>query len=198
MIALWCSGNTSVFGAEFPGSSPGEATNFIQSSFKGAFVVLVIIMKEIYIAPEKFIENGKFSIFLAGTIDSGNSEDWQTQIIKNLPENLDINIFNPRRSEWPSDSDHNEVEKQIMWELELLERADLIIFNILPQSKSPISLMEIGLFARFSYKVAIFCKEDFYRYDNIKCVANKYNLLLNNTNNVENICNFITHDMIEM
>lgn len=29
MIASWCSGNTSVFGAEFPGSNPGEATNFI-------------------------------------------------------------------------------------------------------------------------------------------------------------------------
>lgn len=154
-------------------------------------------MKEIYTAPEKFIENKKYSIFLAGTIDSGNSEDWQYQIIKNLPENLDINIFNPRRLEWPSDSDHNEVEKQIMWELELLERADLIIFNILPQSKSPITLMEIGLFARFSYKVAIFCKENFYRFDNVRCVANKFNLLLNRTNNIESIRNFIMHNIKE-
>lgn len=154
-------------------------------------------MKEIYTAPEKFVENKKYSIFLAGTIDSGNSEDWQMQIIKNLPENLDINIFNPRRSDWPSDSDHNEVEKQIMWELELLERADLIIFNILSQSKSPITLMEIGLFARLSHKVAIFCDKDFYRFDNVRCVANKFNLLLNRTNNIDSICNFIMHNIVQ-
>lgn len=153
-------------------------------------------MNNIYTAPQNFVENGKFSVFLAGTIDSGNSEDCQREIIENLQDNLDINIFNPRRSEWPSDSDHNEIEKQIIWELDLLERADLIIFNILPNSKSPISLMEIGLFARSPHKVGIFCENNFYRYDNVKCVANKFHLNLYNTNNIADICEFISKRVI--
>ena len=51
--------------------------------------------------------------------------------------------------------------------------------NLLPDSKSPISLMELGLFAR-SRKIFVICPQEFYRYDNVRIVAERYNISLYN------------------
>ena len=132
-----------------------------------------------------FPEN-TIKIFLAGTIDSGNSKNWQMELIRKFQErnNPNIFLFNPRRDNWPKDSDHNEVEKQINWEHKYLDDSDLIIMNILPDSKSPISLMEIGLYAQ-SGKLIVFCNENFYRYDNVKLVCKKYNIPIYDYNDSE-------------
>ena len=123
-------------------------------------------------------------IFLAGTIDNGNSIDWQREVINLFStESGDITFFNPRRADWPSDDAHNEITKQINWELDHLERADLIVMNILGSSKSPISLMEIGLFAK-SGKLLVFCPENYYRFDNVKVVCDRYNIPLFDTNDL--------------
>lgn len=44
-------------------------------------------------------ENGWDNIFLAGTIEQGNSDDWQSVVINKLKAKR-VNIFNPRRSTW--------------------------------------------------------------------------------------------------
>ena len=90
-------------------------------------------------------------VFLGGTIDNGKSIDWQKTLIGELNSCDTVHpiiVYNPRREDWPDSNDNNEIEKQINWELYHLERADLIVMNILGSSKSPISLLELGLFAR--------------------------------------------------
>jgi len=126
------------------------------------------------------------NLFLGGTIDDGNSVDWQTALIDELNScdtKKPIMIYNPRREKWDANADTNEVDKQIEWELYHLERADLIVMNILGNSKSPISLMEIGLFAR-SGKLIVFCNPSFYRYENVKIVCNSYGAQLYDTNDI--------------
>ena len=51
--------------------------------------------------------------------------------------------------------------------------ADFILMNFLPDSKSPITLLELGLFAR-SGKLYVVCTEGFYRYDNVRITCAKY------------------------
>ena len=79
------------------------------------------------------------NLFLGGTIDNGNSLDWQKALTDEL-NSCDtvhpIMIYNPRRKEWPAAEAHDEIDKQINWELYHLERADLIVMNILPKSRS--------------------------------------------------------------
>jgi hypothetical protein len=41
------------------------------------------------------------SVFLAGSIEMGQAEDWQTQLERTLAD-LDIIVLNPRRDEWDS------------------------------------------------------------------------------------------------
>jgi hypothetical protein len=149
---------------------------------------------------EKIEKNNFLSIFLAGTIDMGNSKDWQHQVIERFKElaethkneienkNGSIHLYNPRRIEGFG-SDKAELEYQVNWELDHLENANIIIMNLLPNSKSPISLMEIGLFAR-SRKLVIICPPEFYRYDNVRIVAERYNIKLYN-----NIDEFFNKEM---
>jgi hypothetical protein len=112
------------------------------------------------------------SIFLAGTIDDGKSEDWQSKLIEEFSE-YNITILNPRRNNWGDLSD-NELRKQITWEFDHLEKADIIFMYIIGTSKSPISLLEMGIHIKDS-KLIVVCEPEFYRYDNVRITCEYYN-----------------------
>ena len=112
------------------------------------------------------------SIFLAGTIDDGKSEDWQSKLIKEFSE-YNITILNPRRNNW-GDLPNNELHKQITWELDHLEKADIIFMYIIGTSKSPISLLEMGIHIK-DLKLIVVCEPEFYRYENVKITCEYYN-----------------------
>ena len=145
----------------------------------------------IIITPEK-IKNkgankiGAKSVFLAGTIDNGNSLNGQDNTILELI-NLgvkNLEVFNPRREHWNSNPTKEEMEKQIKWEQEHLDKADVIAMVLLDDSKSPISLLELGLYAK-SKKMIVFCTDKFYRYDNVRLTCEKYNIPLINSTNID-------------
>ena len=112
------------------------------------------------------------SIFLAGTIDDGKSEDWQSKLIEELSDH-EITILNPRRNNWGDLSD-NELRKQITWELDHLEKADIIFMYIIGTSKSPISLLEMGIHIK-DLKLIVVCEPEFYRYENVRITCEYYN-----------------------
>lgn len=135
-----------------------------------------------YYPPENIsYRNRKFkSIFLAGTIDDNNSVDWQRSVINELKLHKDFYyIFNPRRKDWDSswlpEFSNPNFYQQVNWELNALDNADIIIMYFLPDSKSPISLLELGLYAT-SGKLRVVCPDGFYRKGNVEIVCNKYNI----------------------
>ncbi len=121
---------------------------------------------------------GERSIFLAGSIDMGRAEDWQKTLGDLLPhENLVL--LNPRRKDWDISWEQrieNPVFKaQVKWELDGLERADLIVFYFAADSKSPITLLELGLFAH-SGRAVVCCPAEFWRKGNVDIVCQKYKI----------------------
>ena len=130
--------------------------------------------------PEEISRNDSFTkIFLAGTIDMGNSRDWQTEIHDRFSEmNGRYILFNPRQENWDA-TRPGEMDYQVKWELDHLEEADMIIMYILGTSKSPISLLEMGLHAK-SGKMYVICEKDFYRYDNVRITCDYYEVPLYN------------------
>lgn len=54
------------------------------------------------------------------------------------------------------------------WQKDVVE-----LFEKAPGSKSPITLLELGLFAK-SGKLHVVCTEGFYRYDNVRITCAKY------------------------
>jgi len=143
----------------------------------------------IIITPEEIKNKGENkigakSVFLAGTIDNGNSLNWQDKTIIELI-NLgvkNLEVYNPRREHWNPNPTKEEMEKQIKWEQEHLDKADVIAMVLLDDSKSPISLLELGLYAK-SKKLIVFCTPNFYRWDNVRLTCEKYNIeLVQDTN----------------
>ena len=130
--------------------------------------------------PEHIADDTSFTrIFLAGTIDMGNSRNWQAEIQdKFAAMNGRYILFNPRQENWDA-SRPGEMDYQVRWELDHLEQADIIIMYILGSSKSPISLLEMGLHAG-SGKMTVICEPDFYRYDNVRITCDYYGVPLYN------------------
>lgn len=116
------------------------------------------------------------SLFLGGTIDQGKSEEWQAKIIDALKDE-DLTIYNPRRLNWDSTWEQKEENEnfrdQVNWELTCLEKSDLVIMYFAPNSKSPISLLEFGMFYK---KMIVCCPEGFWRKGNVDIVCRKYNV----------------------
>lgn len=122
---------------------------------------------------------GEVRVFLGGTIDLGNSEDWQSRIINDIKSRVsvdtDVAVFNPRRETWYGKpvTDNHEFVRQVEWEMENLEAADIIVMVLLGSSKSPVSLMELGLHARTS-SVVMYCEDGFWRKGNVDMVCERY------------------------
>jgi len=127
--------------------------------------------------PAKF---GAPSLFLAGSIDDGMAEHWQALVVEALSD-ANVVLLNPRREYWEPparQSIQNQVfRSQVNWELEAQERADLILMYFAPESKAPITLLELGLFAR-SGKLLIACPSTFWRRGNVEVVCARYGIPL--------------------
>lgn len=116
------------------------------------------------------------SLFLGGTIDMGNSKDWQSEVVESLND-LDITIYNPRRDDWDSSwvqdpTQGTKFYEQVMWEMTRQYDADIILYHFEPDSKSPITFLELGMFGALVSKkhdkeVIVSCPTSFYRYGNI-------------------------------
>lgn len=128
-------------------------------------------------APESYQSDGKFTIFLAGSIDMGGAPDWQKQVAERLADE-DVLLLNPRRDDWDSSwkqvIEDPQFNEQVTWELQGQEDADLIVFYFADDSKSPITLLELGLAVGFDTPAIIFCTDKFYRKGNVDIVADRY------------------------
>jgi hypothetical protein len=126
----------------------------------------------------KYVSNP--TVFLAGSIEMGNCDDWQSKVIDDFSAE-DVTFYNPRRDDWDSSWEQNlnspNFYEQVSWELDMLAGADFIYMYIDPSTKSPISLLELGMFAQ-SAKMIVCCPHGFYRRGNIQVVCQKFRVPL--------------------
>jgi len=121
------------------------------------------------------------AIFLAGSIDQGEAEEWQKEAIslfgQKKKKTQKFVLLNPRRSEWDNtwkqDITNPSFSQQVKWELEALEKCHLGLLYFDPSSSSPISLLEFGLFRD---KLVVVCPEGFWRKGNVDIVCDRYSI----------------------
>jgi len=124
-------------------------------------------------------------IFLAGSIEMGAAVDWQREVEEVFESyfctNKDCVIYNPRRTHWDSSweqSIENEQFKyQVEWELNKLYECDVILMYLDENTKSPISLLELGLYA-LDTKLLVICGENFWRRGNVEVTCDFYEIPL--------------------
>src|SRR5262249_40668750 len=120
------------------------------------------------------------SVFLAGSIEMGLAEDWQSKVAESLRE-MDIVVLNPRRDVWDptwSQSINNPLlREQVEWELQGLDAASVVAMYFAPETKAPVTLLELGLVAR-SGKLLVCCPNGFWRKGNVEIVCNRFGVPL--------------------
>lgn len=111
------------------------------------------------------------SVFLAGTIDNGNSFDWQNLVIQRL-QDIDCIVYNPRKSSWNpklnASSASETLRKQVDWEQTCIFAASEVFFNFEAGSVSPISLLEYGQCFATGKSTIVRCPTAYFRHGNIK------------------------------
>lgn len=129
-------------------------------------------------------DSDKIKIFLAGTIDNGNSRNWQKEFVEFLESlNEDYIIYNPRRDDWNPNLkpvlSTLKFKQQVQWETENLHNSNIVIFNFLEDSKSPVTFLELGEMVASGFllkkKFYVICPPNFYRRGNIEhfCIRHK-------------------------
>ena len=138
--------------------------------------------------PTPFEYRDNFTLFLAGSIEMRTAEHWQKRVVEALKDCKRLTIYNPRRDDWDSSwvqsidnpqfrvqsIDNPQFIEQVEWELDNLQRANLAIFYFDPSTKSPITLMELGMMSNpWSPLTIVVCPKGFWRRGNVEIFCNR-------------------------
>jgi hypothetical protein len=131
-----------------------------------------------HVMPPDIPVYGKYSLFTAGSIEMGAAIQWQHRLVEHLCD-LPLTVTNPRRGQWDPNVDAKAKDPafrgQVIWELDALSAATVICYFFDVDTISPITLMELGLWAH-SGKIIVCCNEAFWREGNVKLVCERYNI----------------------
>jgi hypothetical protein len=118
----------------------------------------------------------KFTVFTAGSIEMGGAVNWQP-LMATMLNHLPITVCNPRKGSWDQSITQQAKDEffkqQVVWELDALEQADVICFFFDTETKSPVSLLELGLWTA-SDKVVVCCGEAYWKSGNIHLTCDRY------------------------
>lgn len=124
-----------------------------------------------------------FSIFLAGSNEMGAATEWRDNLVSELKE-YDVTIFNPRQDNWDPDIKQTIIDsrfnKHVNWELDALDKASLIVFYFDPNTKSPVTLLELGLFANKG-NVIVCCPDMFWQKGIAEIVCKRHSIKFEHT-----------------
>ncbi|KND88613.1 hypothetical protein TOPH_06702 [Tolypocladium ophioglossoides CBS 100239] len=120
----------------------------------------------------------KPSIFLGGTTSATLSGDWRRRLIASLAARP-VALLNPQRADWDAtwreDFSDPRWAEQVAWELDMQERADVLVFLLHPVSDAPVSLLELGLCVNDPGRKVVVCALDgFPRRGNVEAVCRRY------------------------
>ncbi|CAO2651163.1 Nn.00g094600.m01.CDS01 [Neocucurbitaria sp. VM-36] len=123
------------------------------------------------------------SVILYGAIQGDPAKDWQTSLASSLSD-LPVAILNPRRDDWDSswveDITFPKFKEQVEWEMDYAQVADVIVFYFPPGTLTPITLLELGMYAGTG-KAIVCCPEGFYKRGNVQMVCLRYGIDLLST-----------------
>lgn len=117
-------------------------------------------------------------IFLAGSIEMGAAENWQERISNDIEDTgIPHTILNPRRDDWDDSWEQSinnpQFKEQVSWELDGIEQCDIVAFYFDPDTKSPITLLEMGSVIDSGKEVVICCPDGYWRKGNVEVVADR-------------------------
>ncbi|KAF4447156.1 hypothetical protein F53441_9301 [Fusarium austroafricanum] len=141
---------------------------------------------KVVMAPQRpNLDSKSTSIFLAGTTTNTGEPDWRETLISAL-SNCAVTILNPARPDWDAtwkeDFSDGRWEEQVLWELDMQDAADIIVFMFHRSTAAPISLMELGLAVK-TKRVIVCAQDEYCKRGNVEAVCRKFGAKLVSTEN---------------
>ena len=119
------------------------------------------------------------SVFLAGSIEQGKASNWQSKFVNAFKDVDYLTVLNPRREEWDASwvqsINNKQFREQVEWELYALDNATHKVFYFDPDTKSPITLFELGRYIT-DENVLVCCPNGYWRKGNVDIYCKKYNV----------------------
>ncbi|KAI2633113.1 hypothetical protein GGS26DRAFT_67293 [Hypomontagnella submonticulosa] len=129
-------------------------------------------------APSRETHRGSKSVFLAGTTTRTDERDWREVLTESLAD-LPLTIINPYRKDWDSswreDITCAPFREQTEWELDMQDKADIMVIYFHPITEAPISLLELGLCAK-TKKAIVVCPKGYKKRGNVQVVCQRYGI----------------------
>lgn len=140
-----------------------------------------------------FVNTQLATVFLAGSIEMGAAENWQERAAR-LLEGTSWTLLNPRRDDWDNswkqDIGDEKFNEQVSWELQGLEECEWAIVYFDPNTKAPITLLELGLLSQLKPEhTIVICPEGFYRKGNVDIVVERFGM--RHADTLEAACEFL-------
>ncbi|KAH8730538.1 hypothetical protein GQ44DRAFT_700481 [Phaeosphaeriaceae sp. PMI808] len=118
------------------------------------------------------------SVILYGAIQPEPA--WQTHLVASLSD-LPVDILDPRRDDWDSswveEISFPKFKEQVEWEMDFAKVADVVVFYFAPGALTPITLLELGMYAGTG-KAVVCCPDGFYKKGNVQMVCLRYDIEL--------------------
>jgi hypothetical protein len=151
---------------------------------------------EVITAPTpRFGDACNLRVFLAGSIDMGSAVDWQSELIERASSFDDkyVTFYNPRRSKVFSGEQslyNDDFAGQVNWEIDHIDRANIVVFYITAESKAPITMFELGYFMGKTMddanresvdqkpRVVVGVEQGFWRRGNIEVMCDRFGVQL--------------------
>ena len=137
----------------------------------------------IYAPSDKIPQHAK-SIFLAGSTNTGSqatdaATDWRKTVSESLADRP-ITIYNPYRADWDSswreDIYFTPFREQLEWELDMQEKADLVVVHFEADAEAQLSLLEFGIWVRAPGKTVVVCPDGFSKKGNVQVVCKRFDV----------------------
>ena len=116
------------------------------------------------------------------------AELWQERLATALGGYPDtVILLNPRRDDWDSSWEQDptpgtQFHEQVSWELDMQDMANTLVYYFDPNTKSPITLLELGAYGYSDARhVVVCCPKEFWRYGNVAVFCDKYDITLVHT-----------------
>ncbi|KAI1403942.1 hypothetical protein F4819DRAFT_484186 [Hypoxylon fuscum] len=123
--------------------------------------------------------NRPISVFLAGITTRTEDGDLREALIECLAD-CPLTFIDPYRPDWDSswreDITCAPFREQVEWELDMQEKADVVVVYFHPATDAPISLLELGLCASTNKKTIVMCPEGYKKRGNVQIVCERHQI----------------------
>lgn len=123
--------------------------------------------------------DGYVSIFICGSINCGELDASFQHVIIESVKNKPYIFYNPKSDVFNSSyieyKANIQFKEQVEWELNALKESDIIIMYFGENTKSPINLLELGLFAS-SNKLIVCCENGFLEKVKVDIICEVYGI----------------------